>query len=581
MKKTVLYLLVIVVNFVHAQTQNYILGPIFINASTPPIDTVVTASIGRKFYVSPWGNDSNTGTVSTGSVVADATVCWKTLAKVNAAILAGTILAGDSILFKENYDYLGALQIFKSGTSGSPIVVSSYGRLNSKGNITGLKTLTQWTNAGGGIWNITVPEGASNMNIVTIDGYLERMGRFPDYDSTTEGWLFYNSFSGNVASTSLTGTPNWTGAKMVYKKYSYVTDIAPITAQSGGNLTLGSFLDFTEVAVSPVSYVTNYGYFIQDDIRTLSQYGEWYFNPSTKLLSVYFGAELPTSHTIKAAIVDRVIDCASGEFNATITPFSYIKIVNLSVQGGNKFGIRGFGGTNVDVQKCDIRYCKNAVMEWYVASSDFSNNYVLYCTNTAFTQQQNASGNKTILSNAIKNIGQFEGLGGNESPSMQGIVVQSDNTHVSLNVMDSIGHTPIYFNGGNILIDYNYITNYCNIRDDAGGIYTYNDTTKYNRVIDHNIIVNGIGAKKGRPTDNFNGVHPLYSDGESQHSVWTYNTTDGAQGNGILANTPVDTKFDHNTLYNTLEGITISRFGQTPAHSYIIRDTITNNLLCG
>ena len=68
------------------------------------------------YYVSPSGNDNNTGTSPQDA--------WQTINKVNSV----TFSQGDSILFEGGETFSGQL-VFdnEAGTSTSPITVSSYG----------------------------------------------------------------------------------------------------------------------------------------------------------------------------------------------------------------------------------------------------------------------------------------------------------------------------------------------------------------------------------------------------------------------------------------------------------------------
>jgi hypothetical protein len=66
------------------------------------------------YYVSPTGNDANSGTSSN--------LPWKTIAKVNAATLA----AGDLVQFQSGQTFTGSLSV-ASGTTNSPITYTSYG----------------------------------------------------------------------------------------------------------------------------------------------------------------------------------------------------------------------------------------------------------------------------------------------------------------------------------------------------------------------------------------------------------------------------------------------------------------------
>ena len=91
------------------------------------------------YYVSNSGNDSNNGT-STSTP-------WQSITKVNAA----TLSPGDSVLFNRGDTFYGTLQA-RSGTTSNPVVYDTYGTGN-KPVLTGFKTLSTWTNEGGGIYS--------------------------------------------------------------------------------------------------------------------------------------------------------------------------------------------------------------------------------------------------------------------------------------------------------------------------------------------------------------------------------------------------------------------------------------------
>ena len=66
------------------------------------------------YYVSPTGNDNNSGTSTS--------TAWRTISKVNSR----TLVAGDVVLFERGGTYRGSLYINQSGTTASPITISSY-----------------------------------------------------------------------------------------------------------------------------------------------------------------------------------------------------------------------------------------------------------------------------------------------------------------------------------------------------------------------------------------------------------------------------------------------------------------------
>ncbi|MBC7508578.1 MAG: hypothetical protein H7320_07490, partial [Ferruginibacter sp.] len=179
-----------------------------------------TISQAKNYYISAKGTDANTGLTPA--------TAWQTISKLNASF--GLIAAGDSILFKCGETFYGSVIVGKSGTTGLPIVFSSYGT-GAKPVITGFTMPSAWTNMGNGVWKTNVAGASNNLKVVTINNNLQRLGRYPNYNTTDGGWLSYESINSSAPSITddqlNTSAFNWTGADAVIKKYSYVTDVCP------------------------------------------------------------------------------------------------------------------------------------------------------------------------------------------------------------------------------------------------------------------------------------------------------------------------------------------------------------------
>src|SRR5690554_3732992 len=76
---------------------------------------------------------------------------WSSLTKLRSVI--PTLQPGDKILFKSGEEFNGYIQLNKAGTADNPITFGSYGG-ESKPIITSLRTVSGWTNAGNGIWDV-------------------------------------------------------------------------------------------------------------------------------------------------------------------------------------------------------------------------------------------------------------------------------------------------------------------------------------------------------------------------------------------------------------------------------------------
>ena len=233
-----------------------------------PFVFLVFAANATNYYLSAIGNDTNAGTSTS--------TAWKTITKLNSSF--NSFRAGDSILFKRGNTFYGAIVINKSGTSGLPIIIGAYGR-GANPTITGFTKVSDWTNLGNNIWESTLAVSTLNdMNMVVINGVNTAMGRFPN-----TGYLTYQSHVSNtsITSNSLSGTPNWRGADLVMKTFNFSITRNPITEQSG------STLKYISTAPNNNNGNNGFGFFIENDPRTLDVQNEWYYNPSTKKIRIY------------------------------------------------------------------------------------------------------------------------------------------------------------------------------------------------------------------------------------------------------------------------------------------------------
>src|SRR3954447_15021954 len=116
------------------------------------------------------------------------------------------------------------------GQGNNPITYTSYGS-GANPVITGFTTLTGWNLYGGRIFYTSLD--VANLNLVSINGAVKGMGRFPN-----TGYLNYESHSNNAAITDnqLSASPSWTGGEVVIRKYRWIIDRHKITAHSGNTL---------------------------------------------------------------------------------------------------------------------------------------------------------------------------------------------------------------------------------------------------------------------------------------------------------------------------------------------------------
>ena len=455
------------------------------------------------YYVSNAGNDSNNGTTSTTS--------WQTLTKVNSK----TFASGDQILFQRGDTFYGTITIKNSGTSGSPITFGAYGT-GSNPIITGFTTISEWTNEGGGIYSKIIASEAQT-NMVTVDGIQYGMGRYPNTK-----YLSSESSSTNISITDndLSSSPNWTGAEAVIKKNDWVLDRCVITNHTNHTLsytTLGS----DGYANSQADY------FIQNDLRTLDQFGEWYHNQTTGKFYMYFGAISPTTKTVKVATLSNLIK-TTGNYNyLTINNISFIGSINNNVSFA-------FANSNVTIQNCTINNSGLNAIESSGAFILVDSNSINDCNRNAIHSD---GGNVTITNNTITNAEFIVGQGNVWLAYVGAIFIYGDICSIQNNIIQNTGYNGIFLssNVASGTIKNNFIYNTCQILSDQGAFYT--DAAHTAISVDGNVIIKS-------------GGEGIYLDEQSTNVTVKNNTVSECNGAGIKLHRAHNNSILDNTSFN-------------------------------
>ncbi len=510
------------------------------------------------YYISSSGNDTNNGL--------SASTPWKTIAKVNAS--SSTLKPGDRILFNRGDVFYGTITITKSGSAGNPIYIGAYGA-GAKPIITGFITVSAWTNLGSNIWeSLDAVSTLSTCNIVKINGVNTAMGRYPN-----TGYLTYQNHLGttSITSNSLTSTPDWTGAEIVLRKNHYIIDRSNITSHIGSTLIFASGSNYLPT--------NGFGFFIQNDARTLDIQNEWYYNPSTKKIKVY-SLSLPTK--VQVATVKTFV---------YMTSQNYITFDNISFTGSNEDAFDILSSSNVTIQNCSFDFSGiNAITAGHSTYLDIVKSSFNHTNNNALSigEFQDATTNHILVSeNTIRNTGTLAGMGKriDEQTEYSAIFLVGSNNTIEKCVIDSTGYIPIWWRGNSFLVQNNFITNFCSIKDDGGGIYYWNyDVAPFeytNQKVLNNIILNGIGALEGSVPNKFAGASGIYLDGNSLNIEISRNTVANCNDDGILLHDAHEIVVKNNTLYNN--GMQIAIYSDdtpTPTGGVtLIRNTsIKNNI---
>lgn len=479
------------------------------------------------YFVSAGGNDSNDGRSMDRP--------WKTLTKVNAF----TPSPGDNIYFRRGDEWYGTLTPKAEGNWVNPITYGAYGT-GARPVITGFVTITGWVNEGNGIYSKAITSDTAT-NMVTINNNVQAMGRYP----IAGQWLTYESLTvapptNTLVDTSLSTTPNdWSGAEAVVYMNGWDINRHHIDSHVGNTLTMTNLV----YSGSPMKEGDNpHYYFIQNDIRTLTRFGDWYHDFSNGKFYMYFGAANPSASVVKVATKTYVVRDFNGH--------KYISYKDLEVTGGINSNILLYTGQDYcDVKGCSIKYSGGAGIKAYGAHDLIENNtfsdihgggVILYTTDQA------------VLDNTFTNTSMAEGQGANQS-IWRGAITQYNATNITVNnnIIINVGFDGIMM-GSNVpltaTIKNNYVENACYWRQDQGAIYTSGGQALQTSVLIEGNIVRGSYGDG------------IYCDEYSTNVTVKDNTVEGSLRGGIFLHKGNGNTITGNTLFNNASGLKMANW---------------------
>ena len=269
---------------------------------------------------------------------------------------------------------------------------------------------------------------------------------------------------------------------------------------------------------------------------------EWYYNPSTKKISIYSISQ-PTD--VKISTVDTLV---------YISGFQYITFNSLSFQGSNSDAISiaaSSGDQHIEILNCSVDYSgRNAVVATNSKYIKLENTFINHTNNNAISLDYSST-YASIRYNLIKNTGMIPGMGENSDGTYIAIFSKGSNSNIELNEIDHTGYIGISFKGSSVLIKNNFVDSVCILKDDGGGIYTYlgeGATAQTGCQILNNIVLNSVGTIDGS-AENKTQARGIYLDGYSADMDIIGNTVANCD-NGIYLNGSKNINIKDNTLYN-------------------------------
>ena len=514
---------------------------VFLSIVMPTLLGIIPAKGNTYYFSSMNGDDSRSSVQAQQSATP-----WRSLNKLNQ--VSGQLKPGDSVLFKRGEVFYGSIVAGQSGVAGNPIVFAAYGQ-GGDPIISGFSKLAGWKSAGNGIWQAPCQGCGMRVNMVTIADTVQQMGRYPN-----TGYLTVQSHTAKTGITdnSLAGGPDWTGAELVIRKNRYTIDRSTITAQQGAILT------YTGNNFYPP--MDKFGYFIQNDIRTLDQNGEWYYDPKGHTMNVYFGSANPPTEVL-ASSIDTLVSIRNRQ---------YLVFTGLAFSGSNGNAFFLSNSSNIT-----ISYCRILFSSLDAVNGTGSNNLTLAWLSIDHSDDNgiNIFGNGNMVTDCtIRHTGNIPGAGNGEH-SYIGINLGGSNNTVIYNTIDTTGYVGIFFLGGPNTIKNNTVDYFCYVKDDGGGIYTWSGdidsaTPRHTGIITGNIVLNGVTAADG--SNNVLGgiAIGIYLD-ENAGEVEVSNNTVAHCTSGIFLQGAHEVVVKGNTLYDNGSQISLRRD--------VLKGTLRNN----
>jgi parallel beta-helix repeat protein len=484
---------------------------------------------GRAYYFSASaGSDAYTSLQA-----ASTTTPWQTLSKLNGLSLQ----PGDSVLLRRGDTWQGSITISSSGTATQPIVLGAYGT-GSRPRVSGLETVSAWTALGNGVWESNTLSTGTTVNIVLVGGVQYAMGRYPNWDYPNGGYFTYEHHTANtITDDNQSFDAGWVGAEAVLRTDHAALGRTPVSAVSGGQLTIdGSALSAYGYGL-PSS--DGWGYFLQNSPKTLDQFGEWYYNPTTHKLQVYFGTLGPTRYSVQASAVDVLLEPQG----------SNLTVRDLALTGANEYGVWNdwSGKSNLKFVRCTVRHSGiDGLLLGSKTNLTVDSCVFTYANSNALSVGYNSM-NVQITNTTMDHSGTMPGMVRLDEVNRYGYGTYSSGYAAGTqgltftgNTVLHTGYIGLFFAGDNNLVQNNQVDSVCLVLDDGAGIYTSNYTcstctpaVNVNNRILSNVVTHAVGQPYGTPGLN-NMAHSYYMDDNTNHVTFTGNVGAYAGYSGLF-----------------------------------------------
>jgi len=464
---------------------------------------------------------------------------WKSIQKLND--ISPTLKAGDSIFFKRGDVFQGTIRLTRGGRASAPIFFTAYGK-GELPVITSLIKVAGWNDVGNGVFQTTIPGfESSKLKIILVDGQLEEVGRYPNVEAKNAGYLTIRS----TANYSIVGEGvpfNADGGEVVIRKNNWIIDSHPIRKTAGDTIV------FEPLSTSGYRPMEGYGFFLQNHVGTLDQFGEWAYSEKQGTLHAYFGNKNPLDVTVEVASSDYLL--------VTNVLVQHLTFKNLHFKGSNKNLLHFERSSNILVEDCLLELAgENGIYSYGTPDFTVKNNQIKNSLSGAIFFWHSTP-RAIITDNVIENTMPFQGMGKNSDLNGSGIYLagDADDSRVVRNRILSSGYNGIHFGGNRSFVKNNLIQDFCRWKQDGAGIYMNSDgltnSNNRGRVIEGNIVLGGEGAKEGT-AEQVDLAEGIYLDDNTEGVKVYQNTVAHINGKGIYLHNASYIQILENLVYDS------------------------------
>lgn len=489
---------------------------------------------------------------------------WRTLDMISR--MSKYFQPGDSILLRSGETFTGSLKFTNSGSMTRPIYIGKYGSAKLNPIVSGIRTLTTPSYLAKCIWEVDCPKDIESINQLFLNDTPRLQGRYPNSDIENRGYLQIENHQGfNVINFSKLPLSKFelTNAEIVIRKNRWILEKVPVKAIKRNSIEYRSTTNYEPS--------NKFGFFFQNHISTLDQFGEWSYDRLSKKIRIYIGDSMSKIPMLKISLDTSLL---------SISFQSNLIFKDITFAGSNKNGINIANSTNIKLSNCKIQYCGNNGIN--SSNTDFliiDSCSILNCNNNGIYAIPIK--NLVVRSNLIKNIGLIPGMGGNDVNSYQAITVYGPNNLLIDNIIDSIGYNAIRFEGDSNRIIKNQISNFTLTKDDGGGIYTFNGYTngipQKGISISENYITKGRGAPEGTNDLLYAASHGIYLDLNSNGIEVVKNSVSECNRSGLYILNGNNLNIVNNSFFNNGSQLLYEQKDQKPKRLKVLENSLISS----